>query len=344
MAGESTQQKTSPTLAQIAACDHSEMLRDALNVNPAKMLREALAFDPAKMLREALVFDPTKAMREALVFDPVKAMREALVFDPTRAMREALEVDPAKMLREALVFDPVKAMREALVFDPVKAMREALEVDPAKAMREALVFDPIRAMQQALPADPYESIHNAISNFEVYEQPVDRTAGFVEDLNVDVQGLFEYIDAHLDAAEMGTDKLRFELEADEHPAVLAIWEYVARYDSWARAKFHKHSEATIKVIEGLAAACIYTFLVSLISVLSVMFGLPGFFVGVVLSGTAKYIDDSRKASLKPQIREGLGATCSTCGAFPDMWCVVTPRGKNPGSPAQTLHKPRLKRQ
>src|SRR5699024_3816071 len=42
MADESTSQEKTATLAQVAARDHSAMLQNALNINPAKMVSDAL--------------------------------------------------------------------------------------------------------------------------------------------------------------------------------------------------------------------------------------------------------------------------------------------------------------
>src|SRR5699024_12131199 len=118
-------------------------------------------------------------------------------------------------------------------------------------------------MQKALLADPYESIRNAVSNFKVYEAPVDRTVGFLEDLHVDVPELVEYIDEHIDTAEFEPDAGPLELESDENPILEAIWHYVARSDTWVRARYQQYSEPTIRVLEYLAVLCIYGYLLTL---------------------------------------------------------------------------------
>lgn len=234
---------------------------------------------------------------------------------------------------------------EALATNPLSArVQEMLATTSAAAkMHEALTFDPSKAMQKALLADPYESIRNAVSHLKVYEEPVDRTVGLLEDLHVDVPELVEYIDEHIDTAEFEPDAVPLEPEPDENPILEAIWHYVARSDTWVKAKYQQYSDPTIRALKYIAVLCIYGFLLTLAGVLSVSLGQPGIAMSVVLLGAAKFIDDNTKSTLQPKTRGALGVTCSTCGAFPDMWCVTT-KGNNPGTPARSLHAPRIKQQ
>jgi hypothetical protein len=298
MADESTSQKKTATLAQIAARDHSAMLQNALNINPVWM-------------------------QEMLGADSVAAR-----------MQEMLGADSvAARMQEMLGADSVAArMQEMLGADSV-----------ATRMQEMLTFDPSKAMQKALANNPYESIQNAFSNLKVYEEPVDRTVGFLEDLHVDVPELVEYIDEHIDTAEFEPDADPLEPEPDENPILEAIWHYVARSDNWVRAKYQQYSDPTIRALEYIAVLCIYGLLLTLASVLPVALGPPGIAMSVVLLGAGKFVDDKTKSTLQPKSRGALGVTCSTCGAFRDMWCVTT-KGNNPGTPARSLHAPRIKQQ
>lgn len=273
MADESTSQEKTATLAQIAARDHSAMLQNALNINPAKMVSDALGANSVAARVQEMVGANSTAAR----------------------------------------------------------------------MQEMVAFDPSKAMQKALATNPYESIQNAFSHLKVYEEPVDRTVGFLEDLHVDVPELVEYIDEHIDTAEFEPDADPLEPEPDENPILEAIWHYVARSDTWVKAKYQQYSDPTIRALKYIAVLCIYGFLLTLAGVLSVSLGQPGIAMSVVLLGAAKFIDDNTKSTLQPKTRGALGVTCSTCGAFPDMWCVTT-TGNNPGTPARSLHAPRLKQQ
>src|SRR5699024_4471869 len=189
MADESTSRKKTATLAQIAARDHSAMLQNALNINPAKMVSDALGANSV-----------------------------------------------------------------------------------AARMQEMVAFDPSKAMQKALATNPYESIQNAFSHLKVYEEPVDRTVGFLEDLHVDVPELVEYIDEHIDTAEFEPDADPLEPEPDENPILEAIWHYVARSDTWVKAKYQQYSDPTIRALKYIAVLCIYGFLLTLAGVLSVSLG------------------------------------------------------------------------
>lgn len=204
-------------------------------------------------------------------------------------------------------------------------------------IRELTSLAVTKTIREPFQDSSYASISDAMSNLNVYDAPVDRTVDFLEDVNVDVPGLYIYIDEHIDTAEIEADDYAWEIEHDKRPVVAAIWEYLARSDTWATAKYQQHSARTIRFLKAMAAVSIYSFLVTLAGL---MYGPDGFYAAMVLTGTAKLVDDNTKASLKPQIRRGLDATCSTCGAFPDMWCV-TIKGNNPGTPTRNLHKPRL---
>src|SRR5699024_4359632 len=126
MADDSTSQKKTATLAQIAARDHSAMLQNALNVNPAKMVSDALAANStaarvqealasrsaARMAIDALAANSSAArMQQMLGATSVAArMQEMVAFDPSKAMQKALATNPYESIHKA--FSNLKVYEE----------------------------------------------------------------------------------------------------------------------------------------------------------------------------------------------------------------------------------------
>src|SRR5699024_11584402 len=106
MADESTSQEKTATLAQIAARDHSAMLQNALNINPAKMVSDALGANSVAARVQEMVGANSVAARvqemvgansvaarvqEMVGANSVSArMQELDAFDPSKAMQNAL--------------------------------------------------------------------------------------------------------------------------------------------------------------------------------------------------------------------------------------------------------------